>query len=75
MAIRLGGQYVKKTSPIRSFRGTVPQTRESHDDWRLSPIMKYRPLPILSGGFVSAGTSGAGTLGCSATVGGGVTAP
>src|SRR5205823_5290656 len=40
--MRLGGQYVKNTSPIRSLRGTVPQTRESHDAARLSPIMKYR---------------------------------
>src|SRR6266516_4076559 len=35
--MRLGGQYVAKTLPIRFFFGTRPQTRESHDDFRLSP--------------------------------------
>src|SRR3954469_19259063 len=39
--MRLGGQYVAKTLPIRFFRGTRPQTRESQDDFRLSPIMRY----------------------------------
>ena len=51
--ILFGGQYVKKTSPISSFLGTVPQTRESHDAARLSPIMKYRSGRILIGAFVS----------------------
>src|SRR5438876_7210836 len=39
--IRLGGQYVAKTSPIRFLRGTRPHTRESHDELRLSPIIRY----------------------------------
>src|SRR5437763_13652809 len=39
--MRLGGQYVAKTLPIRFLRGTRPQTRESQDDFRLSPIMRY----------------------------------
>ena len=38
--MRFGGQYVAKTFPIRFPRGTEPQSRESHDEERLSPIMK-----------------------------------
>src|SRR5581483_4454258 len=38
--IRPGGQYVAKTTPIRSLCGTVPHDRESQEDERLSPIMK-----------------------------------
>jgi hypothetical protein len=38
--MRFGGQYVKKTLPISFSRGTVPHTRESQDDCRLSPCMK-----------------------------------
>src|SRR5690348_6450358 len=41
--MRVGGQYVANTGPIRFLRGTDPQTRESHDSRRLSPIMKYSP--------------------------------
>jgi len=38
--ILLGGQYVAKTSPIRFFRGTRPQRRESQDEFLLSPIIR-----------------------------------
>jgi hypothetical protein len=38
--ILCGGQYTKNTLPMMFLRGTVPHTRESHDDARLSPIMK-----------------------------------
>src|SRR5436190_14057897 len=41
--IRVGGQYVKKTCPIRFSRGTAPQRRESQDCQRLSPMKKYSP--------------------------------
>src|SRR3954468_12295653 len=44
--IRLGGQYVANTLPIRFLCGTVPHARESHEDTRLSPIMKYWLFPI-----------------------------
>src|SRR5205823_1778786 len=44
--LRRGGQYVAKTSPIRFFRGTRPQTRESHDEARLSPIIRYSSFGI-----------------------------
>lgn len=37
---RCGGQYVRNTGPISSLRATVPQSRESHELRRLSPIMK-----------------------------------
>src|SRR3954447_18901943 len=39
--MRLAGQYVANTSPMRFFRGTRPQTRESQDEARLSPIIRY----------------------------------
>src|SRR5919197_311893 len=39
--MRLGGQYVANTSPMRFLRGTRPHTRESHDEARLSPIIRY----------------------------------
>src|SRR5580765_7065401 len=42
--IRLGGQYVAMTLPIRLPRGTEPQRRESHDSPRLSPMKKYEPF-------------------------------
>lgn len=45
--MRLGGQYVAKTSPIKFPRGTRPHTRESHDELRLSPIIKYIPFGIV----------------------------
>src|SRR4249920_1829323 len=38
---RESGQYLKTTGPIMLVRGTAPQTRESHDSERLSPITKY----------------------------------
>jgi hypothetical protein len=38
--ILFGGQYTKKTSPMRFFRGTAPHVRESHDWFRLSPMKK-----------------------------------
>src|SRR5439155_18149551 len=38
--IRFGGQYTKKTSPIRFFRGTEPHERESQELARLSPMKK-----------------------------------
>jgi hypothetical protein len=38
--IRFGGQYVRITGPTSAERGTDPQTRESHEPPRLSPIMK-----------------------------------
>src|SRR5205823_1723812 len=46
IVMRPGGQYVANTLPIRFRWGTVPQARESHDETRLSPIMKYCVLPI-----------------------------
>jgi hypothetical protein len=39
--MRDSGQYLKTTGPIMLVRGTAPQTRESHDWERLSPIVKY----------------------------------
>src|SRR5262245_66032693 len=45
--MRFGGQYVANTLPMMFFRGTEPQTRESHDCERLSPIMKYWPCGTL----------------------------
>ena len=38
--ILFGGQYTKKTSPIRFFRGTEPHERESQELARLSPMKK-----------------------------------
>ena len=37
---RVGGQYLARTGPISELRGTVPQTRESHEPVRLSPRKK-----------------------------------
>src|SRR4051812_20366459 len=37
---RSGGQYVAHTLPTIALRATVPQTRESQDDARLSPSRK-----------------------------------
>ena len=41
--MRFGGQYTASTGPTRLPAGTGPQTRESHDCLRLSPITKYCP--------------------------------
>jgi hypothetical protein len=38
--MRLGGQYVTSTGPMRLLRGTVPHVRESHECVRLSPRTK-----------------------------------
>ena len=38
--VRATGQYVATTGPIRLRRGTVPQSRESQEATRLSPMTK-----------------------------------
>src|SRR6476646_7302344 len=63
IVIRLGGQYVANTLPIRSFFGTVPHARESHDALRLSPIMKYWFFGILIGAIVLASRRSGRTYG------------
>src|SRR3954449_3076548 len=53
MWIRFEPRLISKTAPTRFFVGTRPQTRESHDELRLSPRGRDSPGGILPPGYDS----------------------